>query len=67
MVCPDGWIPVDSDADGRFEASDTCEVLVETAAQRSAVGSAFPTVALIVTIGLLVASIGLGAFGRQRA
>jgi hypothetical protein len=66
MVCPDGWIPVDSDADGRFEASDSCEVLVETAAQASAVGVTFPTIALIVTVGLLVASIGLGAFGRQR-
>ena len=67
MVCPDGWIPVDSDADGRFEASDSCEVLVETAAQRSVAGEAFPTVALIVTITLLVVSIGLGAAGRQRA
>jgi hypothetical protein len=67
MVCPDGWLPVDSDADGRFEASDSCEVLVETAAQASATGEAFPTVALIVTIGLLVASIGLGAVGRRRA
>ena len=67
MVCPDGWIPVDSDADGRFEATDSCEVLVETAAQASAGGATFPTIALIVTVGLLVASIGLGAFSRQRA
>jgi hypothetical protein len=66
MVCPDGWIPIDGDADGRFEASDTCEVLVETAAQASPVGAAFPTIALIVTIGLLVASMGWGAFRRQR-
>jgi hypothetical protein len=67
VACPDGWIPVDSDVDGRFEPSDKCEVLVETAARASAVSAAFPAAALIVTIGLLIASIGVGAVSRRRA
>jgi hypothetical protein len=67
VACPDGWIPVDSDVDGRFEPSDKCEVLVETAARASAAGAAFPAAALIVTIGLLIASIGVGAASRRRA
>ena len=67
MACPDGWVAVDSDVDGRFEPSDKCEALVETAARASAPGAVFPAVALLMTIGLLVASISLGAVSRRRA
>jgi hypothetical protein len=67
VACPDGWVAVDSDVDGRFEPSDNCEALVETAARASVPGAAFPAVALLVTIGLLIASISLGAVSRRRA
>ena len=67
VACPDGWVAVDSDVDGRFEPSDKCEALVETAAQASAPGAALPAVALLVTIGLLIGSISVGAVSRRRA
>lgn len=64
-VCPGGWIPVDRDEDGRIEPSDECEVFVATGADGGPVRTPFTTVALLVTIGLLVTSIAVGALSRR--
>ena len=65
-VCPEGWVPVDANGDGRIEPSDECEVLVATGADGALVRAPFATVALLVTIGLLVTSVAVGALGRGR-
>lgn len=66
FACPDGWLAVDSDSDGTIDDADECEMLVETGAAGRSSGVLFTTVALIVTLGLLIASIVFGAVGHRR-
>jgi hypothetical protein len=57
---------VDSDGDGTINGADECELVVETGAAGGSPGALFTTVALIVTVGLLIASVAFGAVGRRR-
>lgn len=66
FACPDGWLAVDSNGDGTVDDVDECEVLVETGAAGRSSGALFTTAALIVTLGLLIASVVFGAVGRRR-
>jgi hypothetical protein len=66
IVCPDGWVPVDTDSDRSIETSDRCEVVIETASEARPAGSGFTVAALAVTIALLLASISVGAVSRHR-
>jgi len=67
IVCPDGWVPVDSDSDQRIETSDQCQVVIETASEARPAGSGLTVAALAVTIALLLASISVGAVSRPRS
>lgn len=66
FACPDGWLAVDSDSDGTIDDADECEMLVETGAAGRSSGVLFTTVALIVTLSLLIASVVFGAVGQRR-
>jgi hypothetical protein len=66
FACPDHWMAVDSDGDGTISGADECELVVETGAAGGVPGALFTTVALIVTVGLLIASVVLGTLGRRR-
>ncbi|HSK92212.1 MAG TPA: hypothetical protein VK875_12975 [Euzebyales bacterium] len=64
FVCPDGWVIVDADGDRSRDASDACERLVETGVPGRPAGTWLTTAALIVTLGLLLASLAAGMTGR---
>jgi len=66
FACPDHWMAVDSDGDGTISGADECELVVETGAAGGSKGALFATAALIVTVGLLIASVTFGAVGRRR-
>ena len=66
VVCPNGWVPVDRDRDGRVETSDRCEVVIETSSGAPPESANITMAALLVTIALLVTSVGFGAVSRRR-
>lgn len=65
FACPDNWVAVDGDGDGTIDGGDDCELVVETGADGGSTGTALTTAALIITLGLLIASVGAGAVSRR--
>jgi hypothetical protein len=65
FACPDHWVAVDGDGDGTIDGGDDCELVVETGADGGSTGTALTTAALIITLGLLIASVGAGAVSRR--
>lgn len=64
FACPGGWVAVDVDGDNAIDAADGCERILETGAVGEARRDAFTLAALLVTVVLLVASLGVGAVRR---
>ena len=65
FACPDNWVAVDGDGDGTIDGGDECELVVETGADGGSTGTMLTTAALIITLGLLIASVGVGAVSRR--
>lgn len=65
LACPDSWVAVDGDGDGTIDGADECELVVEAGAGGRPSGAMFTTAALIVTLGLLIASVAAGALSRR--
>lgn len=61
FACPGGWVVVDADGDAAIDGADRCERVFETSAEGQVSGDALPVAALVVTMVLLLTSIGIGA------
>ena len=61
FACPGGWVVVDADGDDAIDGADRCERVIETSAAGQLPADTLPVVALVVTMVLLLASIGIGA------
>lgn len=66
FACPGGWVAVDTDGDRAIDGSDSCERVVETGAVGETSNDMLTLAALLITVVLLVGSIGIGAVRSGR-